>query len=226
MRILLVNDDERLVEMMATMLRRHGHEVVSTCSFESIPVSPRPDLILLDLWLARGDGIAWLRCFRATDTTPVIVVTRRDTEAERLRGLWAGADDYVVTPFSFAELNARMNALIRRSRYPARAQLRLSDLVIDVARRTVQRQGREIALTRKEFDLLLVLVRAGGMVVCREQILAEVWSTTWKGVARTLEVHVSSLRHKLGSPDIVRTVRGVGYGLSDRVGAPAHSGCR
>jgi DNA-binding response OmpR family regulator len=147
-------------------------------------------------------------------------VTARGEERERVLGLRSGADDYVVKPFGMAELQARMEAVLRRSGRPAtiREPARVGALVVDFHARRVTMAGAEIALTRKEYDLLAALARQPGGVVTRDQLLAEVWQTTWPGSVRTVEVHVASLRAKLGDPGLVQTVRGVGYRL--RAGQP------
>jgi DNA-binding response OmpR family regulator len=144
----------------------------------------------------------------------VIAVTARGTERDRVDGLRTGADDYVVKPFALAELLARIEAVLRRSAPPdAPAPLGavVGDLAIDVDSRRVTVDGATVDLTRKEFDLLVLLVRRRGTVVGREEILRAVWETDWPGTGRTLDVHVASLRHKLDRPELVRTVRGVGY---------------
>jgi DNA-binding response OmpR family regulator len=172
------------------------------------------DLVLLDLSLPDADGLDVCRELRRRGDVPIIAVTARGEERDRVVGLRSGADDYVVKPFGVAELAARMEAVLRRARGTARpAVVRAGPLAVDVHARRVTVAGREVSLTRKEFDLLAALARQPGGAVSRDQLLAEVWHTTWLGSVRTVEVHVASLRGKLGDPGLVETVRGVGYRL-------------
>jgi DNA-binding response OmpR family regulator len=172
--------------------------------------------VLLDLNLPDGDGVDVCRTLRQRSAhLGIIAVTARAEERDRIIGLRVGADDYVVKPFSMAELQARIEALLRRAAAYApapRETARIGPLRIDHAARTVEVDGRPVALTRKEFDILASLARQPGVALTRERILLDVWQTTWSG-RHTLEVHVASLRAKLGDPDLVQTVRGVGYRL-------------
>ncbi|MFE3447452.1 response regulator transcription factor [Nonomuraea sp. NPDC059194] len=218
MRILLVEDDDRFADALATALRRHGHHVErarSAAEAQAVPdCAARAELVLLDLGLPDLDGVDLLRRLRADSQIGIIVVTARGEEAQRVRGLRAGADDYLVKPFGVAELEARMEAVMRRvrsHRHSARGTRSYGPLDVDEVGRSVRLDGAEVRLTRKEFDLLNALVRAEGAVIGRDGLLAEVWQTTWQGGARTLEVHVASLRAKLGDPGLIETVRGMGY---------------
>src|SRR5205814_904641 len=150
---------------------------------------------------------------RRRGEVPIIAVTARGEEHDRVFGLRGGADDYVVKPFGVAELEARMEAVMRRTARSQRPELPVTvgPLTVDTGARTVEVDGRAVTLTRKEFDLLAALVRRPGTAVTREQLLAEVWHTTWIGSPHTVEVHVASLRAKLGDPGLVQTIRGVGY---------------
>jgi len=215
-RILLVEDDRRVSAVMISMLQRRGYEVehaaTATAALEAAPC----DLVLLDMNLPDGDGLDVCRALRArNEQVGIIAVTARGEERDRVTGLRVGADDYVVKPFSMAELEARIEALLRRSVRlppPAREIAEIGPLRIDLAARTVHLDDVPITLTRKEFDVLASLARQPGVALSRERILLDVWQTTWSG-KHTLEVHVASLRAKLGRPDLVETVRGVGYRL-------------
>ncbi|MFD6230570.1 response regulator transcription factor [Streptomyces sp. NPDC060232] len=217
MRILLVEDDDRVADALAGALRRNGYEVRRAANAADALAAPAVDLVLLDLGLPDRDGIEVCRELRARDAVPVIAVTARGAEPDRVRGLRSGADDYVVKPFGTAELLARIEAVLRRSvsqRAHDHRILNLGGLTICLGQRTVTLDGRPIPLTRKEFDILAVLVRAGGAAVPRERILVEVWQSTYDGMSRTLDVHVATLRGKLGPAGaMVRTVRGFGYRL-------------
>ena len=211
-----MEDDRRVSAVMVSMLQRRGYEVehaaTATAALEAAPC----DLVLLDMNLPDGDGLDVCRALRArNEQVGIIAVTARGEERDRVTGLRVGADDYVVKPFSMAELEARIEALLRRSVRlppPAREIAEIGPLRIDLAARTVHLDDVPIMLTRKEFDVLASLARQPGVALSRERILLDVWQTTWSG-KHTLEVHVASLRAKLGRPDLVETVRGVGYRL-------------
>ncbi len=214
MRVLLVDDDVRFAAALETALRQRGYEVVQAPTAADALGAAPVDIVLLDLGLPDRDGIEVCRELRRRGDVPIIAVTARGEERERVLGLRSGADDYVVKPFGVAELQARMEAVLRRSiRSAVQAAVRVGDLTVDMHARRVLVEGREIALTRKEFDLLAALARQPGGAVTRDQLLAEVWHTTWAGSVRTVEVHVAWLRGKLGDPRLVETVRGVGYRL-------------
>jgi DNA-binding response OmpR family regulator len=218
MRILVVEDDDRVARGLLTALRHAGYEVHRVGTAEAALKAPAADVVLLDLGLPDGDGLDVLRELRRREGTAVITVTARGEERERVLGLRAGADDYVVKPFGTAELLARIEAVLRRTR-AARASsesersLRLGPLVLDAATRVVTLRDVPVSLTRKEFDLLALLAEQPGAVRTRAEILQRVWQSTWQGSSRTLDVHVASLRAKLDAPDLVETVRGVGYRL-------------
>ena len=216
-RVLLVDDDVRFASALETALRQRGYGVVRapTAADALRGVDQAVDIVLLDLGLPDMDGIEVCKELRRRGELPIIAVTARGEERERVLGLRSGADDYVVKPFGMAELQARMEAVLRRSHRPAtvREPARVGPLVVDFHAHRVTVAGREITLTRKEFDLLAALARRPGGAVTRDQLLAEVWQTTWPGSVRTVEVHVASLRAKLGDPGLVQTVRGVGYRL-------------
>jgi DNA-binding response OmpR family regulator len=215
MRILLVEDDRRVGAVMTSMLQRRGYQVEHAATATAALAAAPCDLVLLDLNLPDGDGVDVCRTLRARSADlGIIAVTARGEERDKITGLRVGADDYVVKPFSMAELQARIEALLRRAVRPAAAEKTtvLGPLRIDHAARSVLLDGGPVELTRKEFDILASLARRPGEAVARERILLDVWQTTWSG-RHTLEVHVASLRAKLGRPDLVQTVRGVGYRL-------------
>jgi DNA-binding response OmpR family regulator len=213
--VLLVEDDPRIAVALEAALRQHGHEVTRVSTAVDALAAAPVDLVLLDLGLPDRDGIEVCRELRARSDVAIIAVTGRHEERERVLGLRSGADDYVVKPFGLAELRARIEAVMRRTMRstPVRPSFRVGGLDIDIDARRVTVDGREVALTRKEFELLSALARRPGHAVTREQLLSEVWRTTWRGSLHTLEVHVASLRGKLGDPSYVQTVRGVGYRL-------------
>ncbi len=214
-RVLLVEDDIRVAAALGSALRQRGHEVSMATTAAAALDAPPVDLVLLDLGLPDRDGIEVCRELRARGDVAIIAVTARGEEQDRVIGLRCGADDYVVKPFGMAELQARIEAVMRRVTRgtPSGPTVRTGVLDVDLEGRRVTVDGREIALTRKEFELLVALARQPGRVVTREQLLAEVWRTTWRGGIHTLDVHVASLRGKLGDGGFVETVRGVGYRL-------------
>ena len=172
----------------------------------------RPSVVILDIGLPGQDGFDVCRGIRARSTVPILMLTARDEEADRVAGLELGADDYVAKPFSPRELAARVKALLRRSQPAARAAtLELGDVVVDTLAREVTVSGEPIELTGKEFDLLAYLLENAGIVVSRDQLLDRVWGMTYAGGTRTVDVHVAQLRRKLGRPDAIRTFRGSGY---------------
>ncbi|MFE5290678.1 response regulator transcription factor [Isoptericola sp. NPDC056618] len=234
MQLLVVEDDDHVAGALVSVLGRHGYEVVRARDGASAlrELSPRTDMVLLDLSLPDIDGFEVCRRIRRVSDTPIIMVTARTRLDARIRGLELGADDYVTKPYDVREVLARIDAVMRRGRGrewdgaradAADARVRVRGLVVDLARREVRRTagavgdrvgdavGTVVELTRKEYDLLALLVRQRGSVLTRERILRDVWGSSWKGLGRTLEVHVASLRRKLGEPDVVETVRGVGY---------------
>jgi DNA-binding response OmpR family regulator len=170
-----------------------------------------PDVVLLDLGLPDGDGLDVLRDIRRVSDVPVVVVSARGDEADRVVGLELGSDDYVVKPFSVRELAARIRAISRRRRVESSSDS--GRVRVDRGRRQVSVDGQEVVLTAKEFDLLAVLAEEPGRAVPRQELFARVWDPVWVGSGKTLDVHVASLRRKLGDPALVETVRGVGYRL-------------
>lgn len=220
MRLLLVEDDEAIAEPLARGLRREGFEVdrVATGAAAVAASTDGVDLVLLDLGLPDLDGYEVCRRIRARSTLPIIVITARGDEVDRVVGLELGADDYLVKPFGFRELVARIRAVTRRSEREVAAETRLlvhGPIEVDPRTRRVRVHGHEVPMTRKEFDLLLLLARDPGATCTRQHILEEVWDAHWYGPTKTLDVHIAALRRKLGQPDLIETVRGVGFRLAE-----------
>jgi two-component system response regulator RegX3 len=216
MRVLLVEDDDTIAEPLTAGLERHGFQVSRARTGAEALAAPPHEVVLLDLGLPDMDGIDVCRRLRAASAVPIIVVTARSEEVDRVLGLELGADDYVVKPFGFRELVARIRAVTRRARPaagPAEVPQRLGTLELDRRQRRVRLNGAEVTLTAKEFDLLTLLAEDPGAVYTRDQILEQVWDPHWFGPTKTLDVHVASLRKKLGDPGWIETVRGVGFRL-------------
>src|SRR5919106_3083451 len=217
MRVLLVEDDPGIAESVRDGLRRYQFDVeVTDSGRRALDIGPAVDVVLLDLGLPDIDGVDVCRQLRAVSDVPIIVVTARDDELDRVIGLEVGADDYVVKPFGLRELIARIRAVSRRSARAAAGhdedeRMRLGAMVVDRRTRRVTVADHEIELTPKEFDLLAVLAAEPGTVLRREHLLEQVWDVNWFGSTKTLDVHVASLRKKLGDPGWIETVRGVGF---------------
>jgi len=217
MRILLVEDEDTIAEPLAEGLRREGFDVERAATGAAALDAQAADLVLLDLRLPDMDGLDVCRALRGRSEVPIIVVTARGEEADRVVGLELGADDYVVKPFGLRELIARIRAVTRRTGVGGiRAEaLRVGALQVDERSRRATLDGRDLELTPKEFDLLAALARDPGAAVSRRRLLEEVWETSWFGSSKTIDVHVASLRRKLGDPGWIETVRGVGFRLRD-----------
>jgi two-component system, OmpR family, response regulator RegX3 len=220
-RVLLIENEESISEPLADALEREGFlaEVAATATqgMESFRSRP-PELVLLDVMLPDGDGREVLRDIRAVSRTPVVMLTARGEESDKIVGLELGADDYVTKPFSAKELVARMRAVLRRTATSPptdQTSLEVGDVVMDLNTRAVKRAGAEMELTLKEYELLRMLMEQAGRVISREDLIDEVWDTNWFGPTKTLDVHISSLRKKLGddtnSPRYIHTARGVGF---------------
>jgi two-component system, OmpR family, response regulator RegX3 len=221
-RILFVEDEPAIADPFGRALSREGYEVVaarSVAEARSRFARQTPDLVLLDLTLPDGDGRDLCRELRSASRVPIIMLTARGTELDRVTGLELGADDYVVKPFSGAEVVARIRAVLRRaaSSPTTEGPIVLGDLIVEPAARRARVDGRELALSRKEFDLLAELARHAGTVVTREELMARVWDENWFGSTKTLDVHMGWLRRKLGddasTPRYLHTIRGVGFRL-------------
>jgi two-component system, OmpR family, response regulator RegX3 len=214
MRVLVVEDEDAIAEPLAEGLRREGFDVSRAATGSEALGAPEPDVVLLDLRLPDMDGLDVCRRIRERSQVPIIVVTARGEEADRVVGLELGADDYVVKPFGLRELIARIRAVTRRGQAPpADPVLRAGTVEVDLRARRVHADGREVELTPKEFDLLAALARDPGAALSRRRLLEEVWETSWYGSTKTIDVHVAALRRKLGDPDAIETVRGVGFRL-------------
>jgi DNA-binding response OmpR family regulator len=218
MRVLIVEDDDAIASPLAKGLEREGLDVDRVETGEAAlgrAAEVGFDVVLLDLGLPDRDGFDVCRALRATSDVPIIVVTARSEEVDRVVGLELGADDYIVKPFGFRELVARIRAVARRRPTPLAQQTstELAGLAIDRRTRRVVVAGTEVALTPKEFDLLAFLAEDPGAVCSRQQVLEEVWDPHWYGPTKTLDVHVASLRKKLGDAHWIETVRGVGFRL-------------
>ena len=217
MQILIVEDDDAIAKPLAAGLEREGFDVIRVSNGEDALGAALPDLVLLDLRLPGMDGTEVCRRLRARSDVPIIVVTAKGEEVDRVVGLELGADDYIVKPFGFRELLARIRAVMRRARPGTdRAQIHVGSLEIDVRGRKATIGDDPLNLTTKEFDLLALLASEPGDVVSRQRILREVWDTEWFGPTKTVDVHVASLRKKLGDPGWIETVRGIGLRLVAR----------
>jgi DNA-binding response OmpR family regulator len=221
--VTLVEDDPRILVALSRALAERGHDVrTATDGLSGLSdiVDRQPDVVVLDLGLPDIEGIDLLHMLRAVSRVPVIVATARDDESEIVRTLDAGADDYLVKPFSSEQLEARIRAVLRRAggELPAETVV-VGELVIDAAARQATLQGRPLELSRKEFDLLHYLATRSGRVVTKRQLLADIWGQPYGGADKTVDVHLSWLRRKLGEtaqePRYLRTVRGVGVRLMD-----------
>ena len=222
MKILIVEDEETMVTSLRALLSREGYQVVAARDgLEGVEAArtTRPDLILLDLALPGLDGLEVCRRVRLFSTAPVIMLTARASEGDKVTGLDLGADDYVTKPFSPKELIARVKAQLRRVQTYTQADqqdvLQLGEVALDVPARRVTVRGREVALSPKEFELLRVFMANGGRVLGRDYLLDRVWGEDYAGDVRTLDVHVRWLREKIerdpSAPKHVQTVHGVGY---------------
>jgi two-component system response regulator RegX3 len=225
--ILMVEDEESITVPLSEALDREGFDtkVAGTVAEALEKAAERmPDLVLLDVMLPDGSGYDVARSLRERSKVPIIMLTARGEETDRIVGLELGADDYIVKPFSAREVAARIRAVLRRTgdtQQPAAdptaktGPLELGPVRVDRDRREAKVNDQEIDLTRKEFELLELLIREAGSVISRERLIDEVWDTNWFGSTKTLDVHVSSLRRKLGddsqNPRFIHTVRGVGF---------------
>ncbi len=215
MHILVVEDEDAIADPLVAGLRREGYDVARVATGEAALEASPADLVLLDLRLPDVDGLDVCRRLRERSRVPIIVLTARGEEADRVVGLELGADDYVVKPYGLRELIARIRAVTRRtaSLGAAGGPLRVGELEVDERARRATLEGRELELTPKEFDLLAALARDPGAALTRQRLLAEVWETTWYGSSKTIDVHVAALRRKLGDPGWIETLRGVGFRL-------------
>jgi DNA-binding response OmpR family regulator len=218
--VLLVEDEQSIGRLVRAYLEREGFDVAWVESGEeglAELARSQWSIVVLDVALPGVDGFEVCRRIRTVSSLPVLMLTARDDEADRVGGLEVGADDYVTKPFSPRELVARVHAILRRTERaagPGRT-LRLSDVVLREAAREVDVAGEPVTLTSREFDLLGCLMENEGVVLSREQLLDRVWGGGFPGGTRTVDVHVAQLRRKLGRPGLIRTVRGAGYKAID-----------
>jgi two-component system response regulator RegX3 len=219
--ILLVEDEVSITEPLVSALEREGFDTrVAGTVGDALEQAGQlqPDLVLLDVMLPDGSGYDVCRELRRSSQVPIIMLTARGEEADRVIGLELGADDYVVKPFSAREVIARIRAVLRRAESAAPeggGAIEIDEIRLDPAKREVRRHGKALELSRKEYDLLELLMRDAGTVIKRERLIEQVWGTNWFGSTKTLDVHVSGLRRKLGddsaAPRYLHTIRGVGF---------------
>ena len=213
--VLLVEDEHSIGAMTRSYLERNGYRVVWARSGEEAltEIERHPvRIVILDIRLPGMDGFDVARTLRARSDVPILMLTARDEEPDRVAGLELGADDYLTKPFSPRELVARIKAVLRRTDgRSAEDVLRLGDVILNRDAREVTVDGEPVDLTTKEFDLLATLLENPGIVISRDQLLDRVWGMTYPGGTRTVDVHVAQLRRKLRRPELVRTVRGAGY---------------
>lgn len=226
-RILLADDDDMIVDVLRYQLEREGYQVLTAGDGQqalALAQAARPDLVLLDVMMPKLQGWEVCRELRRTSTVPILMLTARGEEMDRVLGLELGADDYIVKPFSFRELLARVHAALRRAAYsqppaepPAERPITLGDIAIDLRRHAVTRGGAPVALSPREYELLVALHQAAGAVINRHELLDRAWGEQWIGNPRTLDVHIRWLREKLeedpARPRLILTVRGAGYRL-------------
>jgi DNA-binding response OmpR family regulator len=214
LRVLVVEDDQGIARSLVLGLTRAGYLAESVDTGQAaLAAAPVPDVVLLDLGLPDVDGVEVCRMLRRRSDVPIIVVTARGEEGDRVAALDEGADDYMVKPFGLAELLARIRAVLRRTRPSEPELLRHGPLAVDPRTREVTVGERAIALTPKEFDILECLVADPGRVVTRQEILERAWDAHWYGPTKVLDVHMAALRRKLGVPGLVETVYGRGFRL-------------
>lgn len=220
-KILIVDDERLIVDSLTYSLQKEGYTTVVAYNGEEAIVKAReekPDLILLDVQLPGQDGWQVCRAIRAQSRVPIIMLTARSEETDKVVGLELGADDYVVKPFSMRELIARIRAALRRTTEYTNvdsAPIQIGEITLDPTSHRVTRRGHVIELTRKEYDLLLTLMQHAGQVIKRNDLIDQVWNTDWVGDTRTLDVHIRWLREKIepdpSQPRYIQTIRGVGY---------------
>jgi DNA-binding response OmpR family regulator len=213
--VLIVEDDTGIATQLARGLQIAGYETSRVATGRDILNWPATDVVLLDLGLPDIDGLDVCRQIRARSDAAIIVVTARGEESDRVLALDEGADDYMVKPFGLAELLARVRAVLRRSRPQDSELLRSGDLTMNLRTCKVTVAGQEVSLTPKEFDILECLATDPGRVVSRQEIMEQAWDAHWYGPMKVLDVHVASLRKKLGEPKLIESVYGRGFRLAD-----------
>lgn len=223
--ILLVEDDKLIVESLVYSLQKEGFQVITAgdgLQAVDLEREARPDLVVLDIMLPGLDGWEVCRRIRQHSIVPIIMLTAKDEEFDRVLGLEIGADDYLPKPFSFRELLARIRAILRRLAYDEQAPretIAIGEVQVDVTAHKVYKNDTPLTMTQKEYDLLLALMRRAGQVITRAELLDQVWGVDWLGDTRTLDVHIRWVRAKIeddpGRPKYIQTVRGVGYRFLD-----------
>lgn len=222
--VYLLEDDENIRDFTVYALRSSGFEVQGFAlpsAFRAAIAERVPDVALLDIMLPEEDGLSvlrWLRSCPPTQKLPIMMLTAKSTEFDKVTGLDSGADDYLAKPFGVMELISRIRALLRRSeqKREANVELKLGNITLDSTRHLVSVDGEPVSLTVKEFALLAILMRNQGLVMNRDQILQDVWGYDYSGESRTVDVHIRTLRAKLGEAgNLIETVRGVGYRMDD-----------
>jgi DNA-binding response OmpR family regulator len=214
----VIEDDDTIGAVIGTYLEQAGFDVIRECTGEEglHAVDERePRFVVLDLGLPDVDGFELCRRLRASGDVPILILTARDEEVDRIIGLELGADDYLTKPFSPRELVARVRAVLRRAEPGESGVIEIGDLVVDLRTRTATFAASPLSLRTLEFELLAELARHAGHVVKRSLLLDRVWGISFAGGTRTVDVHVAQLRKKLGRPELIQTVRGIGYRLLD-----------
>ena len=214
----VIEDDDAIGAVVGTYLEQAGFDVIRECTGEEglQAVDERePRFVVLDLGLPDVDGFELCRRLRASGDVPILILTARDEEVDRIIGLELGADDYLTKPFSPRELVARVRAVLRRTEPGECGVIEIGDLVVDLRSRTATFAASPLSLRTLEFELLAELARNAGHVVKRSLLLDRVWGISFAGGTRTVDVHVAQLRKKLGRPELIQTVRGIGYRLLD-----------
>jgi DNA-binding response OmpR family regulator len=225
--ILLIDDEKKLTDPLKSAFERGGYRVSVAHDGHtglSLALVEKPDVIVLDVMMPNLDGWQTCHAIREFSTVPIIMLTALDDSTDRIKGLELGADDYLVKPFGYKELEAHVRAMLRRVRLdhqgtpPTQQRITIGAIVLDLEAHTVHKHDQEIILRQKEFEILVLLMTNMGKVITRERLFDEIWGTDWLGDTRTLDVHMSWLRAKLeddpASPHYLQTVRGVGYRFS------------
>ncbi|GMG98006.1 response regulator transcription factor [Tepidimicrobium xylanilyticum] len=217
--IYCIEDDESIRELVVYALKNNGFEAVGFESGEGLFNHPLPDLIILDIMLPGDDGYVLLKKLRSnfkTSDIPVIMLTAKTSEYDKVKSLDMGADDYIEKPFGIMELISRVKAVMRRTSRDRNNKLNFNEISINYGKRLVTVNGKEISLTHKEFELLTYLMKNQGLVLSRNQIMNQVWGFDFEGETRTIDVHIRTLRLKLGDAGkYIQTIRNVGYKLGD-----------
>lgn len=224
--VLLIDDERKLTDPLRSSFERAGYQITIANDGHtglSLALVEKPDVIILDVMMPGLDGWRVCAAIRQHSNVPIIMLTALDDSLDRIKGLELGADDYLVKPFGFKEIEAHIRAMLRRVQLdrgnPMLLQISVGDIVLDLEAHIVTKGGREIAMRQKEFEILSLLMNNIGKVVTRERLFDEVWGTDWLGDTRTLDVHMSWIRAKLetdpANPIYLQTVRGVGYRFTD-----------